>query len=560
MRKKFACDFETTTKIDDCRVWAYGYMEIGFPYNYKIGNSLDEFMAWAKKIKGDLYFHNLKFDGSFIINWLFRNGFEFSKTGEKNTFNVMISNMGQWYMIDICYGYKGRKKIHTAIYDSLKKLPFTIKRIAEAFNLDVLKGDIDYHSERPVGHEITAKEYKYIKNDIEILAKALDIQFKEGLKKMTNGSDSLSGYKDSINKKIFEHYFPVFSLPLNENIRLFYRGGFTWLNEKFANQEMGEGLVFDVNSLYPSVMYNKLLPFGLPIYYEGEYKEDKKYPLYMQHIRCGFTLKKDKIPTIQIKKNLSFMPNEYLHNSGGEIVDLYLTNVDLKLFTDHYKTHELQLMGGWKFQGKAGLFKKFIDKWTYIKTHNKGAKRELAKLMLNSLYGKFASNPDVTGKVPYLKEDGSLGFYIGEEELKDPIYTPMGVFITSYAREITIRTAQSVYPRIIYCDTDSLHITGTDIPKEIEDKIDPDKLGYWDHEATFKRGKFIRQKTYVEEIYTDDSKEDVYLSVKCAGMNDKVKENVTFDNFRSGFISGGSLRPKQVEGGVVLMDSDFTIN
>ena len=317
-------------------------------------------MAWAEKIKGDLYFHNLKFDGSFIINWLFRNGFEFSKTGEENTFNVMISNMGQWYMIDICYGYKGRKKIHTAIYDSLKKLPFTIKRIAEAFNLDVLKGDIDYHSERPVGHEITPKEYKYIKNDIEILAKALDIQFKEGLKKMTNGSDSLSGYKDSINKKIFEHYFPVFSLPLNENIRLFYRGGFTWLNEKFANQEIGEGLVFDVNSLYPSVMYNKELPFGLPIYYEGEYEEDKKYPLYMQHIRCGFTLKEDKIPTIQIKKNLSFMPNEYLHNSGGEIVDLYLTNVDLELFKEHYRTHELQLMGGWKFQSKAGLFKKFI--------------------------------------------------------------------------------------------------------------------------------------------------------------------------------------------------------
>ena len=38
------------------------------------------------------------------------------------TFQTIISNMGQWYAIDICYGFEGKKKIHTAIYDSLKKM------------------------------------------------------------------------------------------------------------------------------------------------------------------------------------------------------------------------------------------------------------------------------------------------------------------------------------------------------------------------------------------------------------------------------------------------------
>jgi hypothetical protein len=69
--------------------------------------------------------------------------------------------------------------------------------------------------------------------------------------------------------------------------------------------------------------------------------------------------------------------------------------------------------------------------------------------MLNSLYGKFCSPLwMLQGKVPYLKEDGALAFQLGEDESKDPVYTAMGVFITSYARDYTIRTAQSVYDRI----------------------------------------------------------------------------------------------------------------
>jgi hypothetical protein len=58
-RKRFSCDFETTTDPNDCRVWAYGWMEIGNKKNNKIGNSMDEFMKWCSKIQADLFFHNL---------------------------------------------------------------------------------------------------------------------------------------------------------------------------------------------------------------------------------------------------------------------------------------------------------------------------------------------------------------------------------------------------------------------------------------------------------------------------------------------------------------------
>ena len=66
--------------------------------------------------------------------------------------------MGQWYAIDICYGFEGKKKIHTAIYDSLKKIPFPVKQIARDFKLPILKGDIDYHKPRPIGYQLDENE------------------------------------------------------------------------------------------------------------------------------------------------------------------------------------------------------------------------------------------------------------------------------------------------------------------------------------------------------------------------------------------------------------------
>jgi hypothetical protein len=533
-------------------------------------------MIWVKSVQADLYFHNLRFDGEFIVNWLLKNGYTHSTTGEAKTFNTIISGMGQWYMIDICYGYKGKKKLHTAIYDSLKKLPFPVKKIAKDFKLSIMKGDIDYHEFRPLNHEITKEEYEYIKNDIEIIADALEIQLNQGLDRMTNGSDSLKGFKDIVGKRMFEQLFPVFSLELDTNLRLAYRGGFTWLNEKYAGKNIGEGMVFDVNSLYPSQMYERPLPIGTPFRFHGQYEYDECYPLYIQHIRCEFELKEGYIPTIQIKKNLLFKQNEYLHSSDGEIVDLYVTNVDLELILEHYHVYNLEYISGWKFQKSTGVFKQFIDKWMYIKTTSTGAIKLLAKLMLNSLYGKFASNPDVTGKIPYLKEDGSCGFRVGDDEYKDPIYTPMGVFITSWARYTTITTAQKCFDRIIYCDTDSIHLEGTDIPETIKHIVDKDKLGYWKLEYYFKRSKYIRQKTYIDEVYgkmvwnEEEQKEkfktchpsestSTKLEIRCAGMPEKVKEKVTFENFKVGFSSFGKLLPKHVNGGVVLVDTEFTI-
>jgi hypothetical protein len=121
-------------------------------------------------------------------------------------------------------------------------------------------------------------------------------------------------------------------------------------------------------------------------------------------------------------------------------------------------------------------------------------------------------------------------------------------------------------------------LLGTEIPEAIADMIDDKKLGYWKHESTFKRAKFVKQKTYVEDIYAkeieieeDGEKKTIkvecepdeatttILNVKCAGMSERAKEHVTFENFSVGLTVKGNLKPKQVSGGVVLIDDEFTI-
>ena len=148
--------------------------------------------------------------------------------------------------------------------------------------------------------------------------------------------------------------------------------------------------------------------FGEAVFFNGKYEDDPLYPLYIQMLTCSFTIKKNKIPTIQLKKHLSFLENEYLENSNNEVVCLVLTNIDLQLFLEHYNVDEVTYRCGWKFKSVNGLFTEYIDKWINRKNEatlsgNNGI-RQMAKLQLNSLYGKFATKIKTRSKIPFLRK------------------------------------------------------------------------------------------------------------------------------------------------------------
>lgn len=551
MAESYTADFETTTNKNDLRVWGWGVCNINNFNEFYYGNNIETFIEFLKDHRAcNFYFHNLKFDGEFIISWLLKNGYKYNNNLVSKTFNCVIAGTGQFYKIDICFYKKGRYKKVVHIFDSLKKLPFSVKKIATAFELPILKGEIDYKAEREKGHILTKEELDYLRNDVEIMARALNIQIAEGLTHMTIGSDSLHIYKTIIGENRFKHFFPILHPEVDRDIRRAYRGGYTYVNKIFQGKDIQNGLVYDVNSMYPSVMYEELLPYGVPIFFDGQYEYDENYPLYIQKIKVDLRVKDDHIPTIQCKTNIYFNANEYIEDTMG-MLTIYVTNVDLDVIKEQYDILDIEYINGYKFRGIRGLFCEYIDKFMAMKKNNTGAKRQLAKLLLNNLYGKFATNPKTQIKIPYIAETGEVAYETKTDKDKDPVYTPVGVFITSYARARIQRTFQSVYNRCCYADTDSIHIIGNEIPNiDIDDK----ELGKWALESKFVRARFLRAKTYIEEL------EDGTINIKCAGLPDNLKELVNFENFHYGLTLHGKLLPKRYDGGVILEETDFTIN
>lgn len=555
----YVADFETTANTDDCRVWAWGLFEIGSMDNFEYGTDIDSFMERLKKLSKDketIYFHNLKFDGEFILYWLFTHGWSHvtEKADRRNcTFMTLISDKGAFYAMDLYFKMLKTRQYKVRILDSLKILPLSVAEIAPAFGLPIQKEEIDYTADRPVGHELTPEEISYLRNDCEIVARAIEALHKKELTKMTTAANAMNSYKEIITRKNYGYWYP--EPDYDADVRQSYRGGFTYADPRFTGREMGEGIVLDVNSLYPAVMYNCALPYGDPIFFKGQYKQDSLYQLYVQMIICNFRLKPGHIPTIQIKYNAAFVPTEYLIDSRGEDVALCLTSVDLALFFEHYEIYNIEYVSGWKWKASTILFKDYIDKWYAEKQeatieHNPG-RRTIAKLMLNSLYGKFGMNPKTRSKIPvYNRLEDRVQYVYGEWEERKPVYIPLASFVTAWARYQTITAAQSVYDRFMYADTDSLHLLGTEIPPELD--VDPVRLGAWKHEATFTRAKYLRAKSYVEEV-------DGKLNITCAGLPADCYDQVTFENFSENAVYTGKLRPVHTAGGIVLEEINFSI-
>lgn len=561
-------DFETTTDANDCRVWAWGLANVETAktsWDVEMGTDIGSFISRIKKMPSIIYFHNLKFDGYFLIDYLFREmRFEHvdSRFPAAHEFTTIIDHMGMFYMITVNWG-NGRK---TEFRDSYKKLPFKVSVIAGAFKLPEAKGTLDYDTYRAPGHKLTREEKEYLVADVLIVARALKMEFDTGMTKLTVGSDSLDDFKTGITKPIFDKLFPTLPVLMDAEIRKAYRGGFTYSDPRFQGKITRSGRTYDVNSLYPSVMYDRLLPYGTPVYREGYPEPEEDYPLSIMSITFTAKLKENHIPCIQIKGSGKFLATEY-QTVISEPTTISCTNVDLALWEDHYDMEILSYNGGWLFKGQKGFFCEYIDKWMEVKANNDGGLRVLAKLHLNSLYGKFGSNPDRSGKVPVF-EDDIVKLKAGPEDSVDPVYTAMACFVTAYARDVTIRAAQDNYATFAYADTDSLHLLRDTDPEGLW--VDPNALGAWKFEYSFTRALFLRAKSYIEHMAPvhwheeEKCKHDTHAAgcqyeTHIAGMPVVLTEKMTIEDFIPGKRFPGKLNPKRVPGGIVLEDVGFTL-
>ena len=352
-RKKvvYAADFETTVYKGQTftEVWAAACVELNTE-NVLVFNSIDQQFNYFANQPFDIvaYYHNLKFDGSFWLNWLLRNekykpafvyddnksviGF-IPKSSDlpECTYKYLISNLGQWYGITI------RTPNNTIeIRDSVKILPFSLRKIAKDFETKHKKLDMQYVGERHANGKITVDEQKYIENDVLVLSEALVKAFDFGLTKMTIGSSCLSQFRTIFNYKRYKYFFPdlrdVDGTNYDKIIRQSYHGGWCYVNPKFAEKIIFDGCTYDVNSLYPSVMSGEsanIYPYGKPIAHTfGAMPQIKNNQYAFIHFSCRFEIKPDKLPFIQIKNKFCYNPNEHLTTSdiiiNGEKSRYYL--------------------------------------------------------------------------------------------------------------------------------------------------------------------------------------------------------------------------------------------
>lgn len=639
----FVGDFETTVfdGQTSTEVWCSAVVEL-YTDEPIIHHSISETFNFFKQLKRNVcvYYHNLKFDGSFWMSYLLldlkmrqANTIKYDKDGnvlcvtwdkdrdmKNNTFKYSISNKGQWYSILIKVG-----GYYIEIRDSLKLLPFSVKKIGDSFGTKHKKLEMEYKGFRYAGCVITDEEKKYIKNDVLVVKEALEIMFNDNHNELTIGSCCLKEYKRIMGED-YKMFFPdMYEIPLSKKhkyknagewIKRSYKGGWCYLVKGKENTIKINGSTADVNSLYPSVMHSKSgnrYPVGKPCFWFGNMIPDKalqENTYFFIRIKTRFYIKENKLPFIQIKNNLIYKGTEMLESSDyydsktnkyyieyedingihDTRVELTLTMTDYYLMLEHYELVDFEIIDGCYFYTAVGIFDEYINNYAQIKMASKGAKREEAKLFLNNLYGKMASSTDSSFKVAYLKDDESVGFYAVEEHNKKAGYIPVGSAITSYARNFTIRAAQSNYYGVdkdgfIYADTDSIHC---DIPpNEIKGiQVHDTEFCCWKLESNWDKAIFTRQKTYIEHVTHENLKEidEPYYNIKCAGMPKKCKDlfeksitnytikdtdnfteeekdfievKRTLNDFKVGLKVPGKLRPKRIKGGTLLIEESY---
>ncbi|MHA1757971.1 MAG: DNA polymerase [Promethearchaeota archaeon] len=366
--------------------------------------------------------------------------------------------------------------------DSFSLLPVSLERLTKTFNVEHKKLDNENFDFSNLKIDKNLREY--LKNDViglyEVLEKFQD-QINElgGEIKLTLAATSLDLFQRKYMKK--DWMFPTY-FEFEDEIRASYFGGRCEVFKKY-----GKNLnYYDFNSLYPSVMKDNKFPVGRPI-------RLKKYKFNPND--TGFCYIETYIPK---SMDIPLLP---VHEDGmmifrtGKIKGWYSIPL-LKRLNDigiKFKVKEAIL-----FQGKK-IFNDFVDDLYRLRKENKNNSLNLiAKLLMNSLYGKFAQkvkrknyiiNPKKEDFEKYklinYNEKLDIWYYETKNE-SNYILPAISSYVTSYAMLKLYDILISCDP--YYCDTDSI-ITEMKIENS-------DELGKLKLEDEIDEGIFLSQKLY----------------------------------------------------------------
>lgn len=554
----FVADTETSDTETGDAVWAYAVAiaPITNPHDVTVFHGMEQpiaaFIDYCLQLppKSKIYFHNLSFDGAFIVDYLLRKG-------EEVETEVSIFSR-KWYSVK----YK-----HIEFRDSLKLLPGTsVKVMPKQFNLPIKKldEDYDYTRVRKQGELLSPSELQYIKNDVTIVAMTMQKLIEAGfnITYLTIGSFVYSMISRAMDAGIKRNRDDI-TPDDDARLRKAYYGGYTAVNERYKGAVVDNVTAIDYNSMYPSMMIAAPMPIGPPHYLEPT---DDITPYLTPHhfVIVEFeaenvNLKPGRFPTLTRKGFVAKYKEHY------DVFNASLVWSDFEWAKKNYTFGGLQIHGYVVFNATTGDFNSVIKGLQKLKEESsevdedgkyiKAGVRTFAKLCLNSMYGKFAQSLINERRLIEIDEesDALKEYADDEQEIGKGKYLPVSIAVTAAARNELFTVYERIgYDRIVYSDTDSIYIK--DYANEIADLIHPSDFGKWSIEREGFSGKFLHAKCYMLDY-------GKYVDVKVAGLPKTADiSKLTFDDFAPGLtFKDVKLIPKYIHGGVRLNNVDFTI-
>lgn len=305
------------------------------------------------------------------------------------------------------------KRLTITLKDSLLLLPNSLEKLARQFNLEVGKliepvyvgeGHDEYKSEDLSHYNkkiAKVNDFNIWKEDIQAYCvqdcKALYdvlVKFRELVAQNFNLDIIKYPTIPSLAFAIYRiHYMPENTIPVTQGkvfnfIRTSFTGGST---EMYKPNAIGKNIFcYDVISLYPAVMANNLFPTGQISYFEGD-------PTFLTD--SIYWIGEAKVST---KADL-YQPYLQLHHKTNAGWRTIAPNGEFNMvinspeYFNSLKDYNISVSKGYLFANKTDLFSKYVkDMYNLRKKYTKSEPMNLiAKLLMNSLFGRFGMEPQL---------------------------------------------------------------------------------------------------------------------------------------------------------------------
>ncbi|MCD6422076.1 hypothetical protein J7L13_01850 [bacterium] len=297
--------------------------------------------------------------------------------------------------------------------------------------------------------------------------------------------------KPRINRRYVDTLFSFPSYPdsLKAKIKKAYRGGRVEVFKRGTNDE--EVRYYDVNSLYPYVMYSNRFPL-VNTNKLGRFVNKTSVNLDFDGVALVKVRVEAEVPPLGVKR-VCEDKYERLIFPEGRIVD-WFTYPELRYLEERGYGKIEKVYEAFEYKIWFYPFRDFISDMYRKRLEYKGKDEVLYKfykLLMNSLYGKFGEWKN--GKWLVVLGD-TVAEEVKKQRRRDRFYQNFvwAAYVTAYARLKLHEYLRKVPPdKLYYCDTDSViaaynlnHLCGSDLGQlKLEGVARPGR-------ATFVRSKF----------------------------------------------------------------------